>query len=135
VAVVDASVLVAILAGREHVGWAEGQLSAEGMPRSLWAPHLIDAEVGHSLRRLVATGSLRSDHAAAALHDLAEFPLRRIGHLGLLDRAWQLRHNLSFYDGLYVALAEVLDAPLMTLDRRLAKAAGDASRVPVLTVG
>lgn len=135
-AVVDASVLVAILAGKEHVGWAEGQLSAAGgMPRSLWAPHLIDAEVGHSLRRLVATGNLRSDHAAAALHDLARLPLRRIGHLGLLDRAWQLRHNLSFYDGLYVALAEVLEAPLMTLDRRLARAAGDASKVTVLTVG
>jgi predicted nucleic acid-binding protein len=71
----------------------------------------------------------------AALGKLSELPLRRIVHTGLLDRTWQLRHNLTFYDGIYVALAEVLDAPLITLDRRLARAAGDASKVTVLTVG
>lgn len=132
--VIDASALVAILAGREQVGWAERQLSAGGVGRSLWAPHLIDAEVGHSLRRLVATRKLRADDAAAALRDLVGLPLRRIVHTGLLDRAWELRHNLSFYDALYVALAEQLGTPLLTLDTRLAKAAA-ASGVKVLTVG
>jgi predicted nucleic acid-binding protein len=133
--VVDASVLVALLSGREHVGWAERQLSAAGVHRSLWAPHLIDAEVGHSLRRLVATGKLEQDHAAAALRDLTDLQLRRIVHTGLLDRAWQLRHNLSFYDGLYVSLAEQLNAPLLTLDIRLAKAVTASTGVKALTVG
>jgi predicted nucleic acid-binding protein len=68
-----------------------------------------------------------------ALRDLAALPLRRIAHTGLLDRAWQLRHNFSFYDGLYVALAEVLEVPLITLDGRLAKAAVATSGIEVLT--
>lgn len=131
--VIDASVLVAVLAGGQHVSWAERQLSAGGMRGALWAPHLIDAEVGHALRRLVASGKLEDDHAAAALRDLVGLRLRRIAHTGLLDRAWQMRHNLSFYDGLYVALAEQLDTPLLTLDNRLAKAAGDNTGVTVLT--
>lgn len=134
-AVVDASVLVTALTRGEYADWAERQLTGTGPGRSLWAPHLIDAEVGHALRRRVAARKLRDDRATAALSRLAGLPLRRIVHTGLLDRAWQLRHNLSFYDGLYVALAEVLDAPLVTLDRRLAKAVGDASQVAVLTVG
>jgi predicted nucleic acid-binding protein len=134
VAVIDASVLVTVLADGEHAGWAERQLSAGGAPRSLWAPHLIDAEIGSSLRRLVARGVIEDEHAAAALRDLAGLPLRRIVHTGLLDRAWQLRHNLSFYDGLYVALAELLETPLLTLDVRLARAAAKASQIEVLTL-
>jgi len=134
VVVIDASVLVAILAGGEHLGWAKKQLFAGGVRRSLWAPHLIDAEVGHSLRRLVSIGEMEEVRAAVGIHDLAGLPLRRIDHLGLLDRAWQLRHNLSFYDGLYVALAEQLEVPLLTLDARLAKGAEVASGIEVLTV-
>jgi predicted nucleic acid-binding protein len=134
VAVVDASVVVTALTRGQYADWAEQQLSVAGAGGSLWAPHLIDAEVGHALRRRVAALKLRDDHAAAALGKLAGLPLRRIVHTGLLDRAWQLRHNLSFYDGIYVALAEALEAPLVTLDHRLARALGDASKVTVLTV-
>jgi predicted nucleic acid-binding protein len=133
VPVVDASVLVAVLIGAEHAGWAEAQLSAGGGHRSLWVPHLVDAEVGHSLRRRAAAGQLGADQATAALRDLAWLPLRRIAHAGLLERTWDLRHNLSFYDGLYVALAEQLDTPLLTLDGRLAKAVGASADVRVLT--
>ena len=133
--VVDASVVFAVLVRGEHADWAEEHLSAAGGGRSLWVPHLIDVEVGHALRRTVAARKLREDRAAAALRKLSELPLRRIVHVGLLDRAWRLRHNLTFYDGIYVALAEALDVPLITLDRRLARAVGDASRVPVLTGG
>lgn len=132
-AVIDASVLVTALAGREHESWAERPLAAGRGGSSLWAPHLIDAEVGHSLRRLVALGKLEEDHAVAALREMAGLPLRRIVHTGLLDRAWCLRHNLSFYDGLYVALAEQLRMPLLTLDARLAKAAVAATRIEVLS--
>jgi predicted nucleic acid-binding protein len=131
--VVDASVVVTVLADAEHAPWAEAQLATGGASRSLWVPHLIDAEVGQALRRRVAAGGMGEDGADAALLDLARLPLRRIDHVGLLHRAWQLRHNLSFYDGLYVALAEQLETPLLTLDLRLAKAAIKSARIEVLS--
>lgn len=133
--VVDASVVVTVLIRGEYADWAEGRLAATGGGHSLWAPHLIDAEVGQALRRRVAARKLGDDHALDALNRFAGLALRRIVHAGLLDRAWELRHNLSFYDSLYVALAEVLDMPLVTLDRRLARAVGDATGVTVLTTG
>jgi predicted nucleic acid-binding protein len=130
--VVDASVAVTALIRGEYADWAEEQLSAAGTGRSLWAPHLIDAEVGQALRRRVAARKLQDDHASAALGRLVGLPLRRIAHTDLLDRAWDLRHNLSFYDGLYVALAERLEVPFLTLDGRLAKAARISTQVEVL---
>jgi predicted nucleic acid-binding protein len=133
VPVIDASVIVAVLADAEHALWAETQLSTRGADRSLWVPHLIDAEVGQALRREVAAGRLGEGTADAALLDLVRMPLRRIGHIGLIQRAWELRHNVSFYDALYLSLAELLGAPLLTLDSRLAKAAGGATAVEVLT--
>lgn len=133
--VIDASVVVTVLADAEHAPWAEAQLSTAGADRFLWVPHLIDAEVGQALRREVAAGRLGERRADAALLDLMRMPLRRIDHIGLIHRAWELRHNFSFYDGLYVALAEGLDVPLVTLDRRLVRAAGDATKVAVLTAG
>lgn len=133
VAVVDASVVVTVLAGGEHLAWAKRTLSSKGGGRSLWAPHLIDAEVGHALRRRAVAGKLEEGRAGLALRALHRLPLRRIVHARLLEHAWELRHNLSFYDALYVALAEQLDAPLLTLDLRLAKAVRGASRVTVET--
>jgi predicted nucleic acid-binding protein len=130
VPVVDASVLVEYLAGGEHAEPARARLLARG--ESLWAPHLIDAEIGHVLRRAVLAGELRSSTAAAALDDLADLPLRRAGHVGLLDRAWALRSNVTFYDALYVALAERLDMPLVTLDARLGGASGVRAVVDVI---
>jgi predicted nucleic acid-binding protein len=132
--VVDASVLVSVLAGAEHAGWAQTQLAAAGHRRSMWAPHVIDAEVGHSLRRRVAAQQLHADDARDALADLIRLPLRRIAHSALLDRAWALRDNLSFYDALYVALAQRLEMPLLTLDARLAKAVEACTKVRVQTV-
>ncbi len=129
--VVDASVVVTVLIRGEHADWAEEQLSGAGGGRSLWAPHLIDAEVGQSLRRVARK---QNDRASDALGRFAGLPLRRIVHTGLLDRAWQLRHNFSFYDGLYVALAQQLDTPLVTLDVRLAKATAAATSIEVLTI-
>jgi predicted nucleic acid-binding protein len=130
VAVLDASVLVEYLAGFERMEAVSAQL-AEHAGR-LWAPHLIDAEVGHVLRRAVAREDLTPGHAAAALSDLGDLPMRRAAHVGLLDRAWALRENVTFYDGLYVALAELLDEPLLTLDARLAAAAGITAEIVVV---
>jgi predicted nucleic acid-binding protein len=128
--VVDASVLVEYLAGGEHAEQARARLL--GGRQSLWAPHLVDPEIGHVLRRAVLAGELRPSRAAAALRDLAELPLRRAGHVGLLTRAWALRSNFSFHDALYVALAERLDMPLVTLDGRLGGAPGVRAVIDVI---
>jgi predicted nucleic acid-binding protein len=117
VPVVDASVLVDYFAGGEHADASRDRLL--GAEEGLWAPHLVDAEVGHVLRRAVMVGELRQSTARAALEDLADMPLRRAGHVGLLERAWKLRAKVSFYDALYVALAERLEMALVTLDARL----------------
>ncbi len=127
--VVDASVLVEYLAGAEGRERARARLLQD---RELWSPHLVDAEVGHVLRRAVASAELTARVAAAALDDLAAFPLRRAAHLGLLDRAWALRKNVTFYDALYLALAERLDMPLLTFDRRLAAVPQTAGRIELL---
>ncbi len=129
--VVDASALVSYLTTGEHADEVRTHLLAPY--EALWAPHLVDAEVGHVLRRGVLCGELGATTALAALGDLADLPLRRASHRGLLARAWALRENLSFYDGLYVALAERLRATLLTLDGRIAGAPG--VRASILHVG
>ncbi len=127
--VVDVSVVVAYLAGGEARDVRERLLASE---EPLWAPQLIDAEVGHVLRRATLAGELKPARGANALSDLADLPLRRSGHLGLLERAWSLRRNVSFYDALYVALAERLQMRLLTLDRRLSRSPGVRVAVEVL---
>ena len=99
---------------------------------TLHAPHLIDIEVAQVLRRYAATGQIEPGRCREALSDLADFPLHRYPHDVLLPRVWELRHNLTAYDAVYVALAEVLDAPLLTRDRRLATAAGHRARVDLV---
>jgi predicted nucleic acid-binding protein len=89
---------------------------------TLHAPHLIDLEVAQVLRRYARSGVISAERGAEALADLAEFPLTRYGHDILLERIWQMRHGLTAYDAAYLALAEALDAPLVTRDRALARA-------------
>jgi predicted nucleic acid-binding protein len=128
--VLDASVLVEYLTDGSEGEEVRRRLRAN--PGWLWAPAVIDAEVGHALRGVVRSGSLTAKAARTALDDLMEMRLERVSHRFLSDRAWELRNNLSFYDGLYVALAEALDAPLLTFDARLAKAPGLRVEVEVL---
>lgn len=115
--VVDASVLVDFLIGRPGMA-AIGAVLLRG--RSLHAPHLLDIEVSQALRRLSLAGLIAVDRAAASMRNLGQLALTRHGHAPLLDRIWHLRHNLTAYDAAYVALAEALDAPLVTRDARLA---------------
>lgn len=122
--------LVAYLAGGELADQAREALFAD--PRRNWAPHLVDAETGHALRRVVRAAELSAHAGRAALVDLAELPITRVPHRGLLSRAWELRANVTFYDGLYVALAERLRLPLVTLDTRLASAPGIRARIESL---
>jgi predicted nucleic acid-binding protein len=128
--VVDASVLVELLSDGEQAEAAKERLDAEEY--TLWAPHLIDAEVGHALRRWVRLGKLTADAAGRALWEVDEIPIERVEHELLIHVAWGLRDNLSFYDGLYVALALMLDEPLLTLDARLARTGAD---LPIEVLG
>src|SRR5215469_69870 len=98
-------------------------------PESLHAPHLLDLEVSQVLRRLVHQGSLSTQRANEAMRDFLDLRITRYPHFLLLPRIWQLRHNLSAYDGAYVALAEQLRAALITRDSRLASAPGHSAQV------
>ena len=101
----------------------------------LAAPHLLDAEVGHLLRRHVLTGVARPARARIALETFLAFPIERYPHATLLPRAFALRDNATIYDALYLALAEALQAPLLTRDRRLARVPGVAAQVRVVGNG
>lgn len=118
--VVDASVLVELLSDGEYAEVAKERLDVEEF--TLWAPHLIDAEVGHALRRWVRLGKLSAGAAGRALWEVDVIPIERVEHELLVHVAWQLRDNFSFYDALYVALALMLDEPLLTFDARLGRA-------------
>lgn len=126
----DASVLVEALT--DGVRGEQARASIQSSPGWLWAPFVVDAEVGHALRGNVRAGLASAKAAKAALDDLMEMRLERVSHRFLSERAWEMRDNLSFYDGLYVALAEALEAPLVTFDARLAKAPGLRAEVELL---
>ncbi len=97
----------------------------------LHAPHLIDVEFTHALRRLLATGRLSLERASGARQDFVDLPIVRYPHGPLLDRMWDLRDNLSSYDAAFVALSEVLEMPLLTADARLAGAPGNHALMEV----
>jgi predicted nucleic acid-binding protein len=90
---------------------------------------LLDVEVAQVIRRHAARGEIDDDRGRATLADLGDLPLYRFPHDFLLPRVWDLWNNLTAYDAVYVALAEALDAPLLTRDRRLAAAAGHHARI------
>lgn len=127
--VVDASVLAVALAD----DGVDGDRARERLrDERLAAPHLIDLEVVSAWRGLAAAGQLSPGRVALALADLQDLPLRRASHQPLLGRCWDLRDNLSVYDASYVALAEALDAPLLTADNRLAAVPGIRCQVEVI---
>ena len=95
----------------------------------LHAPHLLDLEVAQVLRRLVHDKTVLAQRAHEALQDLMSMRLVRYPHEMLLPRIWHLRNNLSAYDAAYVAVAEMLDAPLITRDNRIASAPGHSAKV------
>src|ERR1700677_3607735 len=128
--VVDASALIEVLLRTSWAVSVEERLFAAG--ETLYAPYLIDIETAQVLRRYAAGGEIDGARGLAALNDLADFPLQRYPHDFLLPRVWDLRHNLTAYDAIYVALAEALDATLLTRDRRLAAASGHQARVQLV---
>ena len=95
-------------------------------------PHLLDVEVTQALRRLARRREVSVERAAQALADLADFDLQRHSHVDLLDRAWELRDNMTSYDAMYVALAEALSSPLVTCDAPLGASPGHTARIEVI---
>lgn len=95
---------------------------------SLHAPHLLDVEVVQVLRRLLREGVISARRADEVVEDLGDVRVTRYPHFVFLPRIWQLRHNLSAYDAVYVALAESLGATLLTRDAHLVAACGRTAK-------
>lgn len=129
VIVVDASIL-AVALGDDRT---DGQLARERLAdEMLAAPELVDLEVVSVWRRHVAAKLIPARRAAAAVADLEDLPLRRARHQPLLHRIWELRHAITPYDAAYVALAEALDAVLLTADARLSRVPGVNCAIEVI---
>jgi predicted nucleic acid-binding protein len=128
--VVDASAMLEFLLQTPLGTRVEARLFRDG--EEFHAPHLLDVEVTQGLRRLVRSGEVTQARAAEAIADLADLDLQRHPHLDLLTRAWDIRENVTAYDAMYVALAEALDATVVTCDLPLAKTPGHRARIEAL---
>lgn len=126
--VLDASAALKALLGHRAAR------EAAGSTRVL-APHLIDVEVVSGLRGLAAGSRVPEPVATAALETWASLAVTRFAVHPLMPRVWELRHNLSAYNAVYVALAEELDVPLVTADARISRAPGLRCEVSVLADG
>jgi predicted nucleic acid-binding protein len=130
VSVLDASLVVEVILrtplGIRH---ADRVLDAND---PLHVPHLLDVEAVQVLRRLTLASELAAERAEQALNVLTDLPLVRHDHTPLIDRVWALRTSMTAYDATYVALAEGLDAVLLTCDGRLARSHGHRARIELL---
>lgn len=131
-AVLDASALVGFLLDPATRPGIDSLVQSE--MTQLVIPHLCDVEVASGLRSAILRGDLDGNRAVEALEHYAALPLSRVAHLPLLPRVLAVRDNISAYDAAYVALAEALEAPLYTSDRRLARAATTWTDVHVVEV-
>jgi predicted nucleic acid-binding protein len=130
VIVVDASALLEFLLQTSLGSKVEARLFRD--QDEFHVPHLADVEVTQGLRRLVRTGEVSPDRATDAIVDLADLDLHRHPHIDLVMRAWKLRENVTAYDAMYIALAEALDAPIVTCDAPLAKSPGHRAPIEVI---
>ena len=124
--VIDASAIVELLMA-SPTGSAVGDFVFSSN-EPLAAPQLVDIEVLHAIRRLHRMGVLPLDRSEQALEDFGDLPIYRYGHENLRAGMWRLRNNVTAYDAAYIALAEMLEAPVVTCDGKLARSSGhDAS--------
>jgi predicted nucleic acid-binding protein len=128
VIVVDTSAVIGVLAGQPGIPSLIDRVRSDG---DLHAPHLLDVEFQHALRRLVIGGALGNDRAADARVDFADLTVVRYPHVSMADRMWELRHNVTAYDAAFLTLAEALDVPLVTCDARIARAPRHRASVEV----
>jgi predicted nucleic acid-binding protein len=130
--VVDASAVTELLLQTERGAAVEERIYRKD--DDLHAPHLLDVEILSALRRLVRDGEISAGRAGEALEDLSVLRIVRHAHAELLDRAWHLRKSLTAYDAMYVALAESLDAVLLTCDGPLAATPGHGVRIDLIRI-
>ena len=127
--IIDASVVVEVLLRSPMAADCEARLARSP---SLHAPHLLDLEVTQVLRRHCLTGRIPEGRGARAVARLREMPIERWHHGPLLPRIWALRDTATAYDAAYLALAETLGLPLVTLDARLARSPGHAAQIDLV---
>lgn len=127
--VLDASAVLEVLLQTERCAELEGRLFGGEV---LHAPHLLDLEVAQVLRRHVLRGGLEPSRGEGALRDFHDLQIERYPHHLFFSRIWELRENATAYDAAYLALAEALDAPLLTTDRKLAEVPECEARVEVV---
>jgi predicted nucleic acid-binding protein len=128
VIVADASVVVELLLQRSPVAALRARLAGE----VVHAPTLIEIETLHALRRAAIAGAVSDDRAALARTAFASMPIVLHAHRPLMERIWALRHTHTACDASYVALAELLPAPLITCDARLARSVGHSATIELL---
>lgn len=128
--VIDASAAVELLLGTARGRRLGSRLSAESV--EIHVPHLVDLEIAQALRSYVLRGAFNAERGACALRHWRDIQAERYAHHRFLDRIWKLRHNVSAYDAVYVALAEALSTVLLTADRRLAAAPGLEGRIELI---
>ena len=126
----DASAVIEWLLWTSHGILIDQRLFSK--PVTLHAPHLLDVEVAQVLRRYARDGIITVQRGQEALEDLSDFSLHRYPHDFLMQRVWELRPNLTAYDAVYVALAEVVNAPLVTCDAEIASGPGHHAFVEVI---
>jgi predicted nucleic acid-binding protein len=132
VIVVDASAVLEILLNTKEADAVRRRLFRTG--ETLHAPYLLDVEVLQVLRRYALRAALDSDRGVEAVADFLALPIARYPHDILLDRIWELKDNMTAYDAAYVVLAELLRAPLVTRDARLARAARASTAIDCLVL-
>jgi predicted nucleic acid-binding protein len=128
VIVLDSSAALDFALGdRVRAPWVEREL--ERAAWNLHAPHVIDVELVATIRRIALTGRLPASRARDSLDLLMHLGIRRYPHVRLVDRMWELRNSVHPPDSAFVALAEALDAPLVTTDTRLARSHGHRAEI------
>jgi predicted nucleic acid-binding protein len=125
VIVLDASIVVELLLNRPMAQSMRHELA--GSVGSVIVPHLLDVEVVSAVRRLVAGHHVDSHRVEEVIAGLADLPAERYAHTPLLSRVWELRHNFTAYDAVYIALAEATNSVLYTTDAKLCR--GHRARV------
>jgi predicted nucleic acid-binding protein len=128
VIVLDASAAVHLLLRTPRGDWVEERVIGEDRR----VPQLFEYEVLHALRAVALRGEVSASRQAALLDDLASLRVKRHQPQPLVERIWQLRTSLSVHDASYVALAEALDAPVITADGRMARSPGHTAAIELV---